>query len=99
MKHNNMKPILLSCLFCAFVFQGFAQRSDPFTMRLQNLYSGEAIDVYDLRSQEVEGSLYWNEAWAKGTVKLANGGKVDAFPMRFDLMGQGLEIHLGSETK
>ncbi|MEL6845754.1 MAG: hypothetical protein AAFP02_21315, partial [Bacteroidota bacterium] len=40
-----------------------------------------------------------NPEWAKGTVKLKNGGKVDALPMRFDLMGQGLEIFLGSETK
>ncbi len=94
-----MKSCFLTLLLILTVFTGFAQRSDPFTMRLQNLYSGEAIDVYDLRSQEVEGSLYWNEEWAKGTVKLKNGGKVDAFPMRFDLMGQGLEIFLGSETK
>lgn len=94
-----MKSFFLFSLFCALVFQGFAQRSDPFTMRMQNLYSGEAIDVYDLRSPEVEGSLYWNETFAKGTVKLKKGGKVDAFPMRYDLMGQGLEINLGSETK
>ncbi|MEM6344662.1 MAG: hypothetical protein AAF927_12305 [Bacteroidota bacterium] len=94
-----MKSCFLTLLLTLIVFTGFAQRSDPFTMRLQNLYSGEAIDVYDLRSQEVEGSLYWNEEWSKGTVKLKNGGKVDAFPMRFDLMGQGLEIFLGSETK
>ena len=94
-----MKSFFLSCLFCALVLQGFAQRSDPFTIRMQNLYSGESIDVYDLRTQKVEGSLYWNNEWSKGTVKLTNGGKVDAFPMRFDLMGQGLEIHLGAETK
>lgn len=95
-----MKSLFLSLsLLLSFALSGFAQRSDPFTMQLQNLYSGESIDVYDLRSQKQEGTLYWNPEWAKGTVKLKNGGKVDAFPMRFDLMGQGLEIFLGSETK
>jgi len=94
-----MKSCFFSIILVLIFSQSFAQRSDPFTIRMQNLYSGEAIDVYDLRSQKVEGSLYWNEIWAKGTVKLKNGGKVDAFPMRFDLMGQGLEIFLGSETK
>ncbi|MFK7926227.1 MAG: hypothetical protein AB8H47_30035 [Bacteroidia bacterium] len=94
-----MKSCFLSFILLLILSQGFAQRSDPFTIRMQNLYSGESIDVYDLRSQTVEGSLYWNETFAKGTVKLRNGGKVDAFPMRYDLMGQGLEINLGSETK
>lgn len=87
------KSFLSITLFFLF-FSGFllGQRSTPTELRLDNLYGGEAVQVYDFRPRELEGSLYYSEEAMPGAIKLHNGKKLTAEKILFNLESNALEI-------
>ncbi len=84
---------LLSFLFLAtLTFQASAQRSTPTQIQIENLYSGEAIDAYDLRPRTMEGSLYFREERLNTAIQLKNGRVMNGVPAKYNLENNSLEI-------
>jgi len=69
-----------------------AQRSTPTQLQIENLYSGEAIDAYDLRPRTMEGSLYFREEQLPAAVQLNNGKVLNGVPARYNLENNVLEL-------
>jgi|GEM_PF-3956014 len=84
---------LLSFLFLAtLTFQASAQRSTPTQIQIENLYSGEAIDAYDLRPRTMEGSLYFREERLNTAIQLKNGRVLNGVPAKYNLENNNLEV-------
>ena len=91
-----MKSVFVFRLSFSFLatltFQASAQRSTPTQIQIENLYSGEAIDAYDLRPRTMEGSLYFREERLNAAIQLKNGRVMNGVPTKYNLENNSLEI-------
>ena len=96
-----MKGVIigLSFFFTLGVNVADAQRSNMHQYNLNNLYTGESIDVFDLRKSEVKGSTYWEDEWYKAAIQLNSGAKVDDYPIKYDLLNWQLELYTPLDIK
>lgn len=87
------KSSLLTGVFLILInLPAFTQRSTPTELRIDNVYSGEAIQAYDFRPRELEGSLYYSEEAMPGAIKLHNDRKLTAERVLYNLESNALEI-------
>lgn len=89
-------------IFFVILFIGqsmLAQRDRAHSLNIGKHYTGEAINVFDLRTKNTPSSLYWFEEWTPGIVKLKNGQTFNQYLLRFDVMGEGLELNLMQDVK
>lgn len=92
-----MRPIFsifCSCVLLVTLISPLqAQRNNPFfTITNGPLYSGEALNVFDLRDRETEIENYWFDDWRKGAVMLKDSQLVTGFPLRYNRFSRNLEI-------
>lgn len=96
-----MKNLLLIfiLIFCSFI-SSQAQRSREYMLSVGSNYSGEALNVFDLRDKRgAEGSFYWNDSWYDGSIKLVSGKTIKDMPLKYDLLTNGLEIQVENDIK
>lgn len=78
----------------------WAQRSRDYALVVGDNYSGEALNVFDLRNKRgTVGSYYWDEEWTDGSIKLVNGKTITEMPLKYDLQSNGLEIKVKNDIK
>jgi hypothetical protein len=95
---KNISFTLLILLLSITV--SFGQRSREYSLVVGDNYSGEALNVFDLRNKRgTVGDYYWNENWAEGSIKLINGKTIQDMPMKYDLQSNGLEIQVTNDIK
>ncbi len=89
--------ILSWCGLCLLVASSlYGQRERTFQLGLNGLYSGEAIDVFDLTPPEETGSVYYQDEWLPGAIKITDNKQVADYPMRFNIERNTIEIKLDS---
>jgi len=76
-----------------------AQRSQPFALQLNNLYTGEAVDIVDLRDKSAEGSVYWKDQWLPAAILLESGHKIDKYDIKYDLQSWNVELKVDNVVK
>ena len=87
---------LLLCLCAATMVN--AQRGNVYQLNFQNIYTGEAVDAYDLRQKSLsDHELYYFEEWNDIYVKFRNGKILSGYKGRYDLMLGSLEVLRGRE--
>ncbi len=89
---QNLRIPLAMILMLALSSLLQAQRNRTFELGVDNLYSGEAINAFDLRKVELEGSLYFSEDAMQLAAKLKNGKKLSTDSALYNLEGNLLEI-------
>ncbi len=94
------KTVLLILTMILSFSTTWAQRNQIFALAPNDSYSGEAVNVFDLRDKKDKlGSVYWNDLWADGSVKLIGGKTVNDMPLKYDLQANGLEIKVKNDIK
>lgn len=96
-----MKNIILALIITMFTYAtAEAQRSRSYILAIGSNYSGEALNVFDLRDKKgTEGSFYWNEEWVDGSIKLVNGKTITDMPLKYDILSNTLEIKIRRDIK
>lgn len=89
----------LNILFCLCIaFGSNAQRGDVYRLNFSNMYTGEAVDAFDLREKSLSNKeLYYFEEWNDVYVKFRNGKLLSGYKGRYDLMLGSLEILRGRD--
>ncbi len=89
----------LNVLLCLCVAVGVnAQRGDVYRWNFSNMYTGEAVNVYDLREKSLsDKDLYYFPEWNDVYVKFRNGKLLSGYKGRYDLMIGSLEVLRGRE--
>lgn len=96
---------IISLLFSCLVLISFsspvqAQRNNPFfSITNGPLYSGEALNVFDLRDRQTEIENYWFDDWRNGGVMLKDSQLVKGFPLRYNRFSRNLEIRTVWDVK
>jgi len=62
------------------------------------MYTGEAVDVFDLREKtSVKGSMYYFDEWHDVHIRFANGKSLSGYKGRYDLQFKSLELKRQNE--
>lgn len=96
-----MKNIFITLIMlCLSVSLSWGQRSRDYMLSVGSNYSGEALNVFDLRDKgSALGNYYWNDDWAKGSIRLINGKSINERPIKYDLLSNGIEIKVEDDIK
>lgn len=96
-----MKNLSLTLIIILLsISMSWAQRSRDYALVVGDNYSGEALNVFDLRNKRgTVGSYYWDEEWTDGSIKLVNGKTITEMPLKYDLQSNGLEIKVKNDIK
>lgn len=62
-------------------------------------YSGEALNVFDLREKKQEGSTFWSDEWLSGAVKMKNGRVLEGHLLRYDIANESVDLHTVTDVK
>ena len=97
-----MKTYLVSLiLLCSLTSLTFGQRlNNNYISGAANTYSGEGLNVFDLRDRNsTKGSSYWSDEWHDGQVYLKDSSSVKGYALKYDLMGDVVEIQVSTNVK
>ncbi len=99
MKLSFLQPLLFAS-FLGLFSPATAQRNNPqLTIASGPLYSGEALNVFDLRPRETVVDSYWFEEWRKGGIILKDSQQITGYPLRYNLYSQSFEIQTVQDVK
>lgn len=94
-------PILVGCLCLVSIWSPLpAQRNNPMlTIVNGNMYSGEAMNVFDLRDRQTIIENYWFDDWRNGGILLKDSQVVKGFPLRYNRFSRNIEIRTVWDVK
>lgn len=64
-----------------------------------NMYSGEAMNVFDLRDRQTIIENYWFDDWRNGGILLKDSQVVKGFPLRYNRFSRNIEIRTVWDVK
>ena len=63
--------------------------------------NGGTVQTMDIKSKpkETEGSFYYNDDWYTGTIKLFSGEEIQAYPLKYDMKMNQIDIKVNESVK
>ncbi len=91
-----MKSLIASVLVL-ISFSSFAQNPNDAII----VVSGGGIRTMNIKSKpkETKGSYYYNDVWYTGTIKLFSGEEVQAYPLKYDMKMNQIDIKVNESVK
>ena len=87
------KLILVSLLMICL--DGFAQRSDQHKLVMDDLYPGEAVQSFDLRSRTKIDQYFLFADWHKGTLLMSDGRvSKNEYYLKYDLLNNEVNVNV-----
>ena len=81
-------------LLFVMLSSAFGQRDNEFSVGLNGLYVGEAINVYDLSPREAKGSFYYFDKWSDAAIKLKDGRTLTGYKIMYNIETFVLELNV-----
>ena len=91
-----MKSLIASVLVLIGL-SSFAQNPNDAVI----VVSGGGIRTMNIKSKpkETKGSYYYNDVWYTGTIKLFSGEEVQAYPLKYDMKMNQIDIKVNESVK
>lgn len=95
-KFTMMKSIIASVIVLISL-SSFAQNPNDAII----VFSGGSMRTMDIKSKpkETKGSYYYNDKWYNGTIKLFSGEEVQAYPLKYDMKMNQIDIKVNNTIK
>jgi hypothetical protein len=87
------KKFILFCFLVPILLT--AQRSNDHLLIMEDLYSGEAVETYDLRERKAVGDYFYNADWLLGQFVFDDGSLSKRnYLLKYDLLNHELLVNL-----
>ena len=88
---------LIASILVLISLSSFAQNPNDAVI----VISGGSIRTMNIKSKpkETKGSYYYNDKWYTGTIKLFSGEEVQAYPLKYDMKMNQIDIKVNESVK
>lgn len=89
--------IIIALAILLISFSSFAQNPNDAII----VITGGGIQTMNIKSKpkDTKGSYYYNDEWYTGTVKLFSGEEVQAYPLKYDMKMNQIDIKVNESVK
>ena len=94
-----LKTSLLFSIFLLITFNLASAQSDNVkAMASLELEDRGALEQFDLRTRGIDGSIYFQDKWARTSLKMPSGKHIEDVMALYNLKAQSLVVSVGNES-